>query len=125
VETPTRRRPERFLFHGFTLTGPASAAGVRACALPRPSPEEGEKEVCMNAPRFSVHVDQDGLAEQDLATALRPAQPGTAPGREQPIGADAHHGAHDSRQAARGRSEKDHARTAGAGKARSYAFRRS
>jgi hypothetical protein len=79
----------------------------------------------MDAPRFSVHVDQDDLAEQDLAAALRPAQPGAAAGRKQPTGLDAHHGAHDERQAARGRAEKDHARGAGSGKARSYAFRRS
>jgi hypothetical protein len=72
---------------------------------------------------FSVHVDQDDLVKQDLAAALgRPAAktsdgPAAAP--------DAvHHGARDGRQAARGRSERDHARTGG-GKSRSYAFRRS
>ncbi len=77
----------------------------------------------MNPPRFSVHVDRDDLAEQDLAAALsRPSASTRAP---QAAGSDAtHHGARDSKQAARGRSERDHARTSG-GKSRSYAFRRS
>ena len=37
----------------------------------------------------------------------------------------AHHGARDGRQAARARSERDHARHGGGGKVRSYTFRRS
>jgi hypothetical protein len=56
----------------------------------------------------------------------------TPPGANDPAkgktpGVDAsHHGARDGRQAARGRSERDHARRgAAAGKSRSYAFRRS
>ena len=78
----------------------------------------------MDAPHFSVHVDEDDLAERDMAAAMsrRPAtgRPDSTTG-----GTEAHHGARDGRQAARGRSEQDHARTATTGKARSYAFRRS
>jgi hypothetical protein len=77
----------------------------------------------MTAP-FSVHVDRDDLAKQDFAAALaRPATTGEPDGRSgaAEIG---HHGARDSRQAALGRSERDHARV-GPGKSRSYAFRRS
>ncbi|MFI5891303.1 hypothetical protein ACIA5D_14465 [Actinoplanes sp. NPDC051513] len=73
---------------------------------------------------FSVHVDRDDLATQDIAAALgRPAANGDTADRPGASGTG-HHGAHDSRQAARGRSERDHARL-GAGKSRSYAFRRS
>ena len=81
----------------------------------------------MPAPRFSVHVDRDELAEQDLAAALsRTTVNDAATGRpDAATGPAAHHGARDERQAARGRSERDHARTGGAGKSRSYAFRRS
>jgi hypothetical protein len=73
---------------------------------------------------FSVHIDPDDLARQQLAADLSstevalPAQPDDK--------APAHHGASDSRQAARQRSERDHAgRAAGASGGRSYAFRRS
>ena len=73
---------------------------------------------------FSVHIDRDDLAKQDIAAALaRPAKGGETDGRPGPTGAG-HHGARDTRQAARGRAERDHARV-GAGKSRSYAFRRS
>ena len=78
----------------------------------------------MPAQRFSVSVDPDALAQHDLAAALsRPAAGKPTP----PAPADAqHHGARDSRQAARQRSERDHAgRAAGVGSGRSYAFRRS
>ncbi|GAA2661882.1 hypothetical protein [Paractinoplanes durhamensis] len=71
---------------------------------------------------FSVHVDQDDLA----ATLFRSAtgnQPGDRPSLAAAVDAG-HHGARDGRQAARGRSERDHARSGG-GKSRSYAFRRS
>jgi len=76
---------------------------------------------------FSVHVDPDDLAKQDLAAALN-RQPDDTPASDRPGQAAAldaaHHGARDGRQAARGRSERDHARSGG-GKSRSYAFRRS
>ena len=73
---------------------------------------------------FSVHIDPDDLARQQLAAGLSPAEvvlhahpDDTAP---------AHHGAADSRQAARQRSERDRAgRAAGASGGRTYAFRRS
>jgi hypothetical protein len=78
----------------------------------------------MNPPRFSVHVDQDDLAEQDLAAALSRSPATDATGARPQQAVAAHHGARDSKQAARGRSERDHAR-AEAGKSRSYAFRRS
>ncbi|GIF26922.1 hypothetical protein BJ973_003563 [Actinoplanes tereljensis] len=72
---------------------------------------------------FSVHVDQDDLAKQDLAAALgRPSAKNSADAAAAPDAV--HHGARDGRQAARGRSERDHARSGG-GKSRSYAFRRS
>jgi hypothetical protein len=80
---------------------------------------------------FSVHVDPDDLAKQDLAAGLSlPPLPDDAAANHQPDGADgadaAHHGARDGRQAARQRSERDRAgRAAGAASARSYAFRRS
>jgi hypothetical protein len=78
----------------------------------------------MNPPRFSVRVDRDELAEQDLAAALSRSSATPAAGDRPQQAAVAHHGARDSKQAARGRSERDHART-GSGKSRSYAFRRS
>ncbi|GAA0559725.1 hypothetical protein GCM10010172_48530 [Paractinoplanes ferrugineus] len=76
---------------------------------------------------FSVRVDQDDLARLDLTAGLARSAPDN-PGDGLPgpaLGVDpAHHGARDGRQAARGRSERDHARSGG-GKSRSYAFRRS
>jgi hypothetical protein len=73
---------------------------------------------------FSVHIDPDELARQELAAGL--------PSAEGPLGvrsgdrASVHRGTPDSRQAARQRSERDHAgRAAGASGGRSYAFRRS
>ncbi|MEV6847748.1 hypothetical protein [Actinoplanes sp. NPDC051411] len=73
---------------------------------------------------FSVHVDPDDLARQELAAGLSSA-PVALPGPESDK-APAHHGATDSRQAARQRSERDHAgRATGASGGRSYAFRRS
>jgi hypothetical protein len=72
---------------------------------------------------FSVHLDPDELARQELAARVssplvsRTGRPDEAP---------AHHGAADNRQAARQRSERDRAeRAAGASGGRSYAFRRS
>jgi hypothetical protein len=82
----------------------------------------------MPASPFSVHVNPDDLAQQDLAAALSlPATDGSGDGRPgQAAALDAgHHGARDERQAARDRSGRAHARTGAAGKSRSYAFRRS
>jgi hypothetical protein len=74
---------------------------------------------------FSVHVDPDDLARQQLAAGLSAAA--EVPGHRDAEGPDAaHHGARDSRQAARQRSGRDHAgRAAAASGGRSYAFRRS
>ncbi|GLY00075.1 MULTISPECIES: hypothetical protein [Actinoplanes] len=81
----------------------------------------------MPAQPFSVHLNLDDLARRDIAAALhRTAQPDdTSTG--QPSDADsAHHGARDSRQAARRQSGRDRSgRAASAGSGRSYAFRRS
>jgi hypothetical protein len=75
---------------------------------------------------FSVHVDPDDLAKQDLAAGLS-SEPVTVPGHRSADGLDAaHHGARDTRQAARDRAERDRAgRAAGAAGGRTYAFRRS
>jgi hypothetical protein len=73
---------------------------------------------------FSVHIDPDDLARQQLAAGLSSATV-SLPGQPD-VKAPAHHGASDGRQAARERSERDHAgRAAGAAGGRSYAFRRS
>jgi hypothetical protein len=77
---------------------------------------------------FSVHVDPDALARQDLAAAVAlPGRPGKDPDGTPASGAgDEHHGARDARLAARQRSERDRAgRASGAVGGRSYAFRRS
>ncbi|MDI6101161.1 hypothetical protein QLQ12_21330 [Actinoplanes sp. NEAU-A12] len=80
----------------------------------------------MPAKPFSVHLNLDEIAQRELAAALRQAdEPGESGGRQTDQAA-AHHGARDSRQAARERSGRDHAGRAGkAGGGRSYAFRRS
>ncbi|GLW28131.1 hypothetical protein [Actinoplanes regularis] len=72
---------------------------------------------------FSVRLDPDELARQDIAAALnRPATTGDENG----AGGAAHHGADDSRQTARRHSDRAHAgRAAAAAGSRSYAFRRS
>jgi hypothetical protein len=74
--------------------------------------------------RFTVQLNPDDLAMSDFAAALgRPA--GDTADRKDTPGAE-HHGARDSREAARQRSGRDRAgRAAGAGTGRSYAFRRS
>ena len=74
-------------------------------------------------PDFSVHVDPDDLARQDLAAAvsLPPAGGGSS---QPPSAVTAHHGAQDARLAARQRSERAYAGRK-SGSARSYAFRRS
>ena len=80
----------------------------------------------MPAHPFTVHVDPDALARQDLAAAVSlptgtdrdTDRPATTPG--------ARHGAQDDRAAARLRSGRDRSsRAAGAASGRSYAFRRS
>jgi hypothetical protein len=77
----------------------------------------------MPAQPFTVHVDPDDLARQDLAAAVsRSATTDQATDRS----AIPRHGARDGRLAARQRSEREHAsRASGAAQARSYAFRRS
>jgi hypothetical protein len=78
---------------------------------------------------FSVHVDPDALARQDLAAAavsLRGPTGKDDEHRDSAGVAEEHHGARDARLAARQRSERAHAgRASGAGGGRSYAFRRS
>jgi hypothetical protein len=78
---------------------------------------------------FSVHVDPELLARQDLAAAVPlPVPTGRDDDDRRASGAapDEHHGARDARLAARQRSERDRAgRASGAGGGRSYAFRRS
>ncbi|MEV4708000.1 hypothetical protein [Actinoplanes sp. NPDC049316] len=79
----------------------------------------------MPAQPFAVHVDADDLARRDLAAAV-PLPPVTAGGDDRKSGAADHHGARDSRQAARERSGRARSgRAAGAASGRSYAFRRS
>jgi hypothetical protein len=74
----------------------------------------------MPAQPFTVHVDLDALARQDLT--VPPALDDAAANRS----SKRHHGSGDERQEARQRSEREHAsRAAGLGKGRSYAFRRS
>jgi len=73
---------------------------------------------------FTVHVDPDELARQDLAAV--PQSPATGGGAGTGSGAAEKHGARDQRLAARLRSERDRAgRASGASSGRSYAFRRS
>ena len=70
---------------------------------------------------FTVHVDADELARQEMAAAAPPSG-----SREPDRGAAVHHGARDGRQAARQQSERARSgRASGAGGGRSYAFRRS
>jgi hypothetical protein len=77
---------------------------------------------------FTVHVDPDTVALQDLAAAVSAAA--VATGRGRPVAApdvDEHHGAADgARLAVRARQQAERARAgrAAAGKSR-YAFRRS
>jgi hypothetical protein len=70
---------------------------------------------------FSVHVDADELARQEMAAAEPPIAD-----KKSARGAEEHHGARDSRQAARQQSERARSgRASGSGGGRSYAFRRS
>ena len=68
------------------------------------------------------------VAEQTVTVGTHPPAALTRPAKTsvgKPGSPDAgHHGTRDARQAARGQSERDHARQ-GSGKSRSYAFRRS
>ncbi len=76
----------------------------------------------MPAEPFSVHLDLDEIARRDIAATLRPSLPGTD--KDQSSGSAAtHHGAGNSRQAARERSGRARENRSGGG--RSYAFRRS
>jgi hypothetical protein len=81
----------------------------------------------MPAQPFTVRVDPDDLARQNLAAAV--SLPSVADqGAERPASAPGeHHGARDGRAAARERSGRDRSgRAASAGSGgRSYAFRRS
>lgn len=75
--------------------------------------------------QFSVHVDPDDLARQDLAAAVRLPSARGQGDQDGPATAQ-HHGARDERAAARLRSGRDRSsRATGAGSGRSYAFRRS
>jgi hypothetical protein len=82
----------------------------------------------MPDPQFTVHVDPDVLARQDLAAAVSvPALPNLeSDDRSEPGLTEEHHGARDARLAARQQSERERAgRAAGTSGGRSYAFRRS
>jgi ribosomal protein L12E/L44/L45/RPP1/RPP2 len=83
----------------------------------------------MPAHDFTVHVDADELVQRDLAAVLARAvtSAGAAAARPEATALDAaHHGARDGRQAARRRSERDHAdRASSSAGNRSYVFRRS
>ena len=76
---------------------------------------------------FTVHVDPDELTRRQLATAVSLPDTGTGTPGQEPAAGDpgAHHGARDTRMAARERSGHDRAGRAGGGSTRSYAFRRS
>lgn len=81
----------------------------------------------MPAQPFSVHLDPDELAGQDLAAAVSlPSVTGSGTDDRSGSATIAHHGARDDRLAARQRSERERAdRASGTGSGRSYAFRRS
>ena len=76
---------------------------------------------------FTVHVDPDDLARQDLAAAVQlPAVSGADALGQSGSAAAEHHGARDASLAARQRSEQERSsRAPRAGSGRSYAFRRS
>ena len=90
--------------------------------MPDPvTPEPAMPDPAVPGEPFTVHVDADDLARQQLADA-GPPEPA---GREAHRAAE-HHGARDGRQAARQQSERARSgRASGAGGGRSYAFRRS
>ncbi|AGZ43659.1 hypothetical protein [Actinoplanes friuliensis] len=76
-------------------------------------------------PDFTIHVDRDDLARQDLAVAVPQLNAGTPDQPTDTVTTATHHGAGDARLAARQRSERDRAGRAPGGSGRSYAFRRS
>lgn len=79
----------------------------------------------MPAKPFAVNLNLDEITRNDIAAALHRSDPEGSDEHRAAAGA-AHHGARDSRQAARERSGRAHAgRAAGAAGGRSYAFRRS
>jgi hypothetical protein len=78
----------------------------------------------MPAQPFTVHVDLDDLARQNLADAV--TLPSTLDDTQGTGSAKRHHGNGDDRMEARFRSEREHSsRASSAGRGRSYAFRRS
>ncbi|WP_067501591.1 hypothetical protein [Actinoplanes sp. TFC3] len=74
-------------------------------------------------PEFSVHLDHDTLAAENLIAAVPPAVPGAVDDAKAVPAT--HHGAHDRRQASRDRASREKAGRATRGGGRSYAFRRS
>ena len=80
----------------------------------------------MPAKPFSVSPNLDDLALHDIAAALHRNPASGSPDDRTAAPDAAHHGARDTRQAARERSGRDRSgRAAGAAGGRSYAFRRS
>jgi hypothetical protein len=81
----------------------------------------------MPAQPFSVHLDPDDLARQEVAAAVSlPTVTGAGTDTDRSGGTIARHGARDGRLAARQRSERERSsRASGTGSGRSYAFRRS
>lgn len=78
----------------------------------------------MPAQPFTVHVDLDDLARQDLTDAV--TLPSTVDAARTTGSAKRRHGSGDDRMEARRRSEREHAnRASNTPKGRSYAFRRS
>jgi hypothetical protein len=77
----------------------------------------------MPAQPFTVHVDPDDLARQDLAAAVH--LPSVSDTAHNGAPAAEHHGARDASLAARQRSERERSSRAPRSGGRSYAFRRS
>ena len=78
----------------------------------------------MPAQPFTVHVDPDDLARQDLAAAVH--LPAVSDSERHGAPAAERHGARDASLAARLRSERERSgRASRSGSSRSYAFRRS
>ena len=75
--------------------------------------------------QFTVHVDPDDLARQDLAATVGNHQSGTGDKQPAVSAATEKHGTRDGRLAARQRSEQARSGRATGGSGRSYAFRRS
>ena len=80
----------------------------------------------MPAQPFTVHVDPDVLARQDLAAALPVPATGARDGGRPARAAGSADQRHGAREAARQQSGRARSgRASGAGGARAYAFRRS